>query len=83
VAEDGVVHADTDAGRFGTDYTLSELDDRMAGAFVRVNRAQLVNVARVEAIASNGDGSATITVAGQAVHVSRRRAVAVRAALEM
>jgi DNA-binding LytR/AlgR family response regulator len=82
VADDGMVYAETDAGRFGTDYTLNELDERMGGTFVRVNRGQLVNVARVEGISSNGDGSATLTAAGGTVHVSRRRAAAVRKSIE-
>lgn len=82
VAEAGLVYAETTSSRSGTDYTLKELDDRMGGTFVRVNRACLVNVARIDAIASNGDGSATLTVAGRSIHVSRRRSAAVRTALQ-
>ena len=81
VAHDGIVYARTPGGRFGTDYTLNELEERMGGTFVRVNRGQLVNLASVDGISSNGDGSATLTVPGEAIHVSRRRAAAVRRAL--
>jgi DNA-binding LytR/AlgR family response regulator len=66
-----------------TDYTLGELETRLAGGFVRVSRADLVNVAHVLRIVSNGDGSATLTLGdGSTVHVSRRRAADVRRALE-
>jgi len=83
-ADEGVVYAITDAGeRFLTDYTLGELEQRTAGLFVRPNRSQLVNVERVHKITSDGDGSATLTLAdGDQVRVSRRRAARVRAALE-
>ena len=66
----------------GTDYTLNELEARLQGAFVRASRFDLVALAHVAGIASNGDGSATVTLrSGALVHVSRRRAAAVRAVL--
>lgn len=81
-AADGLVYADTAAGSAATDYTLNELDARMRGTFLRVSRAELVSVAHVQGLASNGDGSATLTLSsGAAVHVSRRRAGAIREAL--
>lgn len=82
-ASDGLVYARTAGGLSGTDYTLNELEARMRGTFIRTSRADLVSAAHVSRIASNGDGSATLTLLdGTTVHVSRRRASAVRAALQ-
>lgn len=82
-AEDGGVQAHTRLGPYPTDYTLADLEARLAGGFLRVNRAELVNADHVGRIASNGDGSATITLAdGAQIHVSRRRAADIRKALE-
>lgn len=82
-AEEGLVFAVTTSGRPLTDYTLNELEDRLAGGFIRVSRADLVQIDRIDRIASNGDGSATLTTAdGASVHVSRRRAAEVRRALQ-
>lgn len=82
-AEEGGVNAHTRLGPYPTDYTLTELEERLGNAFLRVNRAELVNADHVGRIASNGDGSATITLAdGATVHVSRRRAADIRRALE-
>jgi two-component system, LytTR family, response regulator AlgR len=78
-AADGLVHAHTAGGAPMTDYTLTELEARLAAGFVRISRADLVNVAHIQRIASNGDGSATLTLSdGATVHVSRRRAASVR-----
>jgi two-component system response regulator AlgR len=83
VAEDGVVYACTSSGRSMTDYTLNELEDRLATGFIRTSRSDLVQIDRIERIVSDGDGSATLTLAdGASVHVSRRRAADVRRALE-
>jgi DNA-binding LytR/AlgR family response regulator len=66
-----------------TDYTLNELEDRLATGFIRTSRSDLVQIDRIERIVSDGDGSATLTLAdGASVHVSRRRAADVRRALE-
>jgi len=82
-AADGLVHAHTSEGAPVTDYTLGELEARLAGGFVRVSRADLVNLSQVQRIVSNGDGSATLTLGdGTAVHVSRRRAADVRRTLD-
>jgi DNA-binding LytR/AlgR family response regulator len=82
-AADGLVYAHTTSHQSVTDYTLGELEGRLAGAFVRVSRADLVNLSHVEGISGNGDGSATLALAGGGtVHVSRRRAADVRQALE-
>ena len=77
--EEGLVCANTTAGTHGTDYTLNELEERLRGVFVRTSRSELVAIAHIAAIRSNGDGSATLTLAsGTTVHVSRRRSAAVR-----
>lgn len=82
-ADAGLVYAHAATGTFATDYTLNELEERTTGAFVRVSRSDLVNIAQVQAIASSGDGSATLSLAGgRSVRVSRRRAAAVRQMLE-
>ena len=82
-AEQGSVQARTDGGDYPTDYTLADLEGRLGAAFIRPNRSELVNVAQIDRIASNGDGSATITLQdGATVHVTRRRAADVRKVLE-
>ena len=83
-AAEGCVYAHTSTGVTSTDYTISELETRTGGAFVRVSRAELINLSHVHRIASNGDGSATLTLSdGAAVRVSRRRAADVRRALAL
>ncbi len=82
-AEQGTVHALTNSGEYLTDYTLADLEQRLGAAFTRPNRSELVNVERIERIASNGDGSATLTLQnGTSIHVTRRRAADVRRHLE-
>jgi DNA-binding LytR/AlgR family response regulator len=82
-ADEGLVHARTKNESPATDYTLGELEARLAGGFARVSRADLVNIAHVQRIVSNGDGSASLTLTdGSTVHVSRRRAAGVRRMLE-
>src|SRR3982751_1752982 len=73
---EGVVYAPRAGGEKRlTDYTLAELEERAAEAFVRASRGELVNAEAVERIVRNGDGSATLGMHGGAtVHVSRRRA---------
>jgi two-component system, LytTR family, response regulator AlgR len=81
-AGDPLVAVQARSGRFATDYTLGELEERCGRTFVRVSRGDLVNRDYVTHIASNGDGSATLTLAdGARVRVSRRRAAEARAAL--
>ena len=82
-AEEGLVYANAGITRHGTDYTLQELETRFSGAFVRASRSELVSIPHVTAIASNGDGSATLTLSsGATVHVSRRRTADVRRVLQ-
>jgi DNA-binding LytR/AlgR family response regulator len=82
-ASEGLVRAHTVDAAPVTDYTINELERRLGSDFIRTSRADLVNLSAVQRIASNGDGSATLTLGdGSTVHVSRRRAAAVRSALE-
>jgi DNA-binding LytR/AlgR family response regulator len=82
-ADEGLVYAITASGRHLTDYTLGELETRLAGLFARANRADLVHMDRIDRLVSNGDGSATLTLTdGTLVHVSRRRAADVRRSLQ-
>jgi DNA-binding LytR/AlgR family response regulator len=82
-AEDGLARAATEATTYLTDYTLTELEARLEGAFTRVSRSDLVNIDWIDRIAGEGDGSATLTLrGGRVVHVSRRRAADVRRAIE-
>ena len=82
-ADERLVYAVAGQTRHGTDYTLQELEGRFGGAFVRANRSELVNILQITGITGNGDGSATLTLSsGAVVHVSRRRAAAVRSALQ-
>jgi DNA-binding LytR/AlgR family response regulator len=82
-ADEGTVVARTAGAAFSTDYTLTELEQRTAGAFIRPNRSELLNVDRIVRIESGGDGSAELTLAGgERVHVSRRRAAEVRRVLQ-
>lgn len=83
-AAEGLVYAHTGSGVWSTDYTLAELEARTAGSFVRVSRGDLVNLTHVRRIASNGDGSANLTLTdGSSVRVSRRRAADVRRLLAL
>ena len=82
-ASEGVVYAQTAESEHLTDYTLKELEERTAGSFVRLNRSEMVNLEAIGRIESNGDGSATITLAdGRDLRVARRRAAEVRAVLQ-
>jgi DNA-binding LytR/AlgR family response regulator len=82
-AAEGLVHAHTASATAVLDYTLNELEERLAGGFVRVSRADLVSISHIGQIVSNGDGSATLRMAdGTKVRVSRRRAADVKKMLE-
>jgi DNA-binding LytR/AlgR family response regulator len=83
VARDGLTYAVTRQGEHVVDDSLDEISRRLAGAFVRTSRADLVAIDRVDRLVSTGDGGATITLKdGTLAHVSRRRAADVRRALE-
>jgi two-component system response regulator AlgR len=81
-ADDAGVYAHHADGRSLTDYTLAELEIRVGPQFVRTSRPDLVNVACIDHVASNGDGSLTITIRDdEALRVSRRRAAEVKTLL--
>ena len=81
--EDGLVYVHSTAGKFLTDYALNELEERARGRFIRTSRRELVNIDRIAKVASNGDGSVTLTLSGgAAARVSRRRAADVWRALD-
>jgi two-component system response regulator AlgR len=81
-AADAVVYAHTASGTPLTDYTLADLEVRTGGQFVRTSRAELVHLAHIDRLVSNGDGSLTLTLTdGTEARVSRRRAADVRAAI--
>lgn len=81
-AADDVVYAVMATSESIVDHSLDELDARLAGRFVRINRQDLIAVAAIERIESNGEGAATVfTRDGQPWRVSRRRAATVREAL--
>lgn len=78
-ATEGTVRAHVDGQSRLVDYTLTELATRLRAGFVQVSRAELVNVAAITAVRSNGDGSVTVTMRdGTACEVSRRRSTSVR-----
>jgi DNA-binding LytR/AlgR family response regulator len=82
-ARDDLVYAHASKNRYAVDYTLAELESRLAGAFVRVSRTDLISIAHISGIRSNGDGSATLSLeSGDTVRASRRRTSAVRQLLK-
>jgi len=82
-ADEGLARVLLASGSFLTDYTLAELEARLGPGFVRASRADLVNVEWIDALTGDGDGSATLTLRDRStVHVSRRRAAALRRTLE-
>lgn len=64
------------------DNTLDELERRLDGRFVRINRRDLVSIDRIERILPDGDG-ATVVLAGDGSRwrVSRRRVSTVKEAV--
>lgn len=83
VAREGEVYARSGEREFLVDYTLAELEGRMAGPFLRANRAELVAVAAIEKFIPEGDGAARLVLSdGSEVRVSRRRASDVRRRLD-
>lgn len=82
-ARSGAVFASTGDRDWLTDYTLTELEQRAGPSFIRPSRSVLLSIERIRGIATNRDGSAVLTlIDGETVRVSRRRAAAVRDALE-
>ena len=82
-AADGVVRAHGPDSAPLVDYSITELEARTAGRFVRTSRADLVNVARIDRFVSNADGTLTLTLSDSThVRVSRRRAAQIKRALD-
>jgi len=79
----GLAFAHTGNDRFLTGYTLADIETRTGTLFLRANRSELVNIERIARISGLRDGSAMLRLgSGHRVRVSRRRAGAVRTALE-
>lgn len=82
-AAEGTVTAIARGARWPSDYTLTELEDRIGHGFARVSRSELVNVDHITRLEPLSDGSAELTLSDRTVvRVSRRRAPQVRRALE-
>ncbi len=81
--EHGAVWACLEGGRYMTDYTLAELEERTTGSFVRISRGDLVNIDAVARILAAGDGSGELELSdGTRLRISRRRFADVRRTLE-
>jgi len=81
-ATDNVVFAVVGAAESIVDNTVDELERRLEGMFVRVNRRDLIALDRIERIVPDGDGAALVVGRdGAQWRVSRRRVSAVKEAL--
>lgn len=81
-ATGNVVYAVAGVTEALVDNTLDELERRLHGVMVRLNRRDLVAIDRIDRIVADGDGAATVeTRDGAQWRVSRRRAAGVREAL--
>jgi len=84
VAREGLTYAVTSQGSHVADDSLDAIEHRLSPLFIRVSRADLVAVARVDRLAAEGDGSALMTLKdGTTLRVSRRRAAEVWKAVEL
>ena len=61
-ADEGSVAALARGARWPTDYTLTELEDRIGAGFARVSRSELVNVDHITRFEPLSDGSAELTL---------------------
>ncbi len=79
-AEDELVFASTNEGRFLVNMTLRDLESRLdSGEFARVHKAAIVNLARVAEIDPDSRSSGCVRLAsGQTVELSRRYAAQLR-----
>lgn len=82
-ADDGFVFAHTQDGRYRTDRTLSELEERLPPEdFIRTHRSAIVNLGAVYELVPEPAGTATLRLRdGTEVKVARRRTDDVEAAL--
>lgn len=82
-ADEGFVFAHTEEGRYRTDFTLNELEDRLPEEdFVRTHRSSIVNLEASYEFVPEPAGTAVLRLqGGTEVKVARRRADDVKAAL--
>jgi two-component system LytT family response regulator len=82
-ADEGFVFAHTTDGRYRTDFTLGELEERLPpDDFVRTHRSTIVNLDAVYELVPEPAGTATLRLQdGTEVKVARRRTDDVEAAL--
>jgi two-component system LytT family response regulator len=82
-ADDGFVFAHTEDGRYRTEFTLSDLEERLPpDDFVRTHRSTIVNLDAAYEFVPEPAGTATLRLRdGTEVKVARRRADEVEAAL--
>ena len=83
-ADEGLVFAHTTDGRYRTDFTLSELGERLpTGRFVRTHRSTIVNLDSVYEWVPEPAGTGILRLEdGTEVKVARRRTADVKKALE-
>jgi len=83
-AEETLVFARTEEGRFLVDRSLADLEEQLAGTFFRTHRQVLVNVARIGEILPGEGGTYRIRLrdaAGSVLPLSRRQAKRLRETL--
>ncbi|MFB6248972.1 MAG: LytR/AlgR family response regulator transcription factor [Salinibacter sp.] len=82
-ADDGFVFAHTTGGRYRTDFTLGELEERLPpDGFVRTHRSTIVNLDAAYEFVPEPSGTAKLRLRdGTEVKVARRRSDEVEAAL--
>ena len=82
-ADDGFVFAHTEDGRYRTDFTLGELNERLPSEdFVRTHRSSIVNLSAAYELVPEPAGTATLRLQdGTEVRVARRRTEDVKDAL--
>jgi two-component system LytT family response regulator len=82
-AEEGFVFVHTRNGRYRTDFTLGELEERLPPEdFIRTHRSTIVNLDAAYEFVPEPDGTAVLRLRdGTEVKVARRRTEEVKAAL--
>ena len=81
-SENRLVFAHTTEGKYWTDHSLKELEERLAGSFLRTHRSYLVNAESIRALEPRTSSSYEIVlVTGERLPVARRRTQDVLSAL--
>lgn len=82
-ADEGLVFAHTTDGRYRTDFTLSELEQRLpSDQFVRIHRSTIVNLDEMYELVPQASGTYKLRLQdGTELQVARRRAEHVKQAL--